>query len=175
MLKAQIERALAPLVGLSMWGTARAADLLTMQFGPARVAPTPRDAARKVGAYALHVAAPWRLTAGEDVLVGAGDLFTPADPEADLESFDWEAAGATWWDRRWKAVLDAGAPIVAAVSGDEIGGLCIKFVSELTFEVFPHSAAAPHVDTEFWRLLEPGHDASHFVVGTTGVRQGDEA
>ena len=168
-MKQEIERALAPLVGLTLWGPARAANMLSLQAG-ARRAQAPDVSTRSVGELALHIFCPWRLIAGGRILAGAGDLFTPADPDADLETFDWDAPGATWWDLRvLEAFADDAGPRVTRVSADDVGGFTLECEGGVRLEVFPSSSASPHVDTEFWRLLRPDGERPHFVVETTGI------
>ena len=169
-MKAEIEQALAPLVGLQLWGPARAANMLSIQLGPARSAPTNRAPEREVGEYALHVFCPWRLTRGHEIVVGAGDLLTPADPDADPEDFDWDAVDSTWWDVGMRDVFgDARVGIhIQGVRADDVGGFTLQCGEGFAFEVFPNSAPAAHVETEFWRLFQPAGDGDHFVVDTTG-------
>lgn len=172
-MKEEIERALAPLVRLTLWGPARAANMLSLQCGPPRRAPTSRDPHREVGAFAVHVFCPWRLVCAESLVSGSGDLLTPAEPEADLETFDWDKVGATWWDLRLRQFFDehaAALPRIERVSADAVGGFRLHCSGNVVFEVFPSSSAAPQLNTEFWRLLSPGTAAPHFVVETTGVR-----
>ena len=169
-MRADVERALAPLVGLALWGPARESNMLSLRFGEA-----PNGAA---GAYALYVFCAWRLTRGGALLAGSADLFTPADPDEDLETFDYEAPGATWWDARWRAYADAAAPApptVAAVAADAFGGLRLALSDGAALEVFPNSAPAEHVETEFWRLVRPGRGGPDFVAGTAGAAPADDA
>ena len=46
---------------------------------------------------------------------------------------------------------------------------------EFVFDVFPDSSAAAHVESEFWRLLQPGSGAPQFVVGSEGFARVPEA
>src|SRR5690348_13397687 len=96
-----IDRALAALVGEPLWDARRAADQLALHFGARRAGEDGES-----GTLVLHVACAWRTTARGEILVASGDLFTPADPDAELETFDWEEPGATLWDLRWRSVLD---------------------------------------------------------------------
>lgn len=171
-MHAEIERAVAPLAGLPLWGPTRESNMLALQFGDRRPAPTRAEPGREVGAWALHVYCAWRLTRGATILAGSADLFTPSDPDEDLETFDYEAPGATWWDVRWQAYADASPPpTVATVAADAFGGLRLGLSDGATLEVFPNSAAAEHFESEFWRLLRPGQGEAEFVVGTAGVER----
>ncbi len=164
-MRTDIERALAPLAGLPLWGPSREGNRLVLQFG-GDGAP-----ARGAADYALHVFCAWRLTRGDAILAGSADLFTPSDPDEELDTFDFELPGATWWDASWQAYLDAAgpAPTVAGVAADAFGGVRLALSDGAALEVFPNSAPAAHVESEFWRLARPGRPEPHFVVGTTGV------
>jgi hypothetical protein len=165
-----VNQALAPLVGLPLWGPARASNMLSLQFGPAPHAAAAGAPARGAGAYALHVFCAWRLARGGAILAASGDLFTPADPDEDLETFDYDRPGATWWDDRLAAYFAAGhAPAVADAAADALGGVRLTLDDGAVLELFPNGAPAPHYETEFWRLLRPGRPDPHLVVGTSGV------
>jgi hypothetical protein len=149
--------------------------MLSLQLGAARLAPTIHDPTREVGAFALHVFCPWRVVISGSLVAGAGDLFTPSDPDADLETFDWDVVGAAWWDLRLTAAF-AGPDehIIRSIAADAVGGFVLNGGS-IQFEVFPSSSSAPHVETEFWRLFSPGRDEPHFIVDTSGAHRDPEA
>jgi len=152
--------------------------MLWLQFGERRMRPDIQLGRREVGAYTLHVSCPWRLVGPEALVVASGDLFTPADPLADLTDFDWEAPGASWCDVRLQAFITAtaDAPLaVSAVSADELGSLRLFLGNEFVLDIFPDSSPAAHVESEFWRLLQPGSGAPHFVVGSEGIARVPEA
>lgn len=170
-LRAEIERALAPLVGLPLWSAERAADVVGFHFGARRRVETTDGDAREAGEWALHVACPWRLRDDERILVGSGDLFTPADPEEEPETFAWEEPGASWLDVRLGELWDAEratTPVVETVAADALGGVHLT-LERWVLELFPSATPTGHVSTEFWRLLRPGEAEPHFVVGTFGV------
>jgi hypothetical protein len=176
-MKAEVERALAPLVGLPLWGADRESNMLALHFGERRPSPTRADPARVVGGFTLRVYCAWRLARGSTILAGSGDLFTPADPAEDLETFDYEAPGATWWDVRVAAYLAAAAgdgkpaPAVTAVAGDALGGACVTLGDGAALEIFPNSAPAEEFETEFWRVVQPGTSEPAVSVGTFGVER----
>src|SRR5512138_1259730 len=89
-LKEIVERVLAPLVGMRMWGLDRDADVLVVQFGERQEVE-----GAAVGAHTLRIACAWRIAGPTALLVASGDLFTPADESADLETFDWDIRGAS--------------------------------------------------------------------------------
>lgn len=101
-------------------------------------------------------------------------MFTPADRDADRETFEWDRPGASWCDARLRAFVAATAaspPRVVSVSADELGGFRLSLAGGFAFEVFPNSSHVEHDETEFWRLLQPGTAAPHVVVGSAGMDQ----
>jgi len=177
-VKAEIERALVPLVGLPVWDAGRAGAMLWLQLGDRRIRPADQRGARVVGEYALHVSCAWRLAGPDGILVASGDLFTPADADADPDTFEWDVIGANWCDVRLRAFIEATAesPLaVVSISADEMGGVRIELAEGIALEVFPDSSNAEHVETEFWRLLQPGLPSPHVVVGSAGMDLVSEA
>ena len=176
-MKAEIGAALLPLLHLPIWAAGRAADLAWFQIGGRQRVPGHDNGQREVGTYTLQLACPWRLVDRERLLVGSGDLFTPVDPEAEIETFDWDVPGANWLDLRlaelWTA-FGAQPPTVQGVEPDAYGGFGLHLTGGMRLEAFPNSTPTGHVATEFWRLLEPGTTGPHFVVGTFGIER-DEA
>ena len=148
----------------------RTSGVLVLRFEAVPTAEVPQlDAPPLV----LQVACAWRLADAEHVLVASGDLFAPADPDAELETFDWETPGATWWDVALaRALADRAAPPrvarVARVEPDVLGGLRVEFEDGVLLEAFANSSSAPHVETEFWRLGIEG-DSTQLVVGSSGA------
>ena len=162
----------------ALWGAGRDGAMLWLQFGER----TPRAAVSgqptEVGEYALQVSCPWRLVGPEGIHAASGDYFTPADPSVDPESFDWSEPDGNWCDVRLAAFIEttASAPRrVSGVSADEIGSLRLFLGDDYVLDVFPDSSHADHVDSEFWRLLQPAAAAHHFVVGSFGIDRVPEA
>ena len=157
---------LAPLVGLRVWGPARESDLLTLELGERREID-----GRSVGAYTLRIACAWRIAGPTSILAGSGDLFTPSDADADLESFDWDREGASWWDVRMAELARQLEAIVQVSTflADSYGGVRLVCTGGLEVEIFPNSSPAPHVETEFWRVVRGGQVDDCVLVGTTGV------
>lgn len=165
-LKEIVERILAPLVGLKLWGLSREADVLIAQFGERS-----ESSAGVVGAYTLRIACAWRIAGPTSILVASGDLFTPSDAEAELETFDWDVPGASWWDVRMHEVanmLDAGV-VVATFLADTYGGVRLVATGGFELEIFPNSSQSPDVETEFWRLLRSNQVDDYVSVGTSGI------
>jgi len=105
------------------------------------------------------------------ILAGSGDLFTPADPDADLETFDWDVDGASWWDVRMKDVSRLLEEVVMVITflADTYGGVRIVCTGGIEVELFPNSSPAPHVETEFWRLVRAGQAEDCVIVGSAGI------
>jgi hypothetical protein len=168
-MQQEIERALRALVARPLRAAERVVDVLRLEFGgvPSNGTGDPGDA------VALQVACAWRLTDGERVLVGSGDLFTPADPDEEPETFDWEPVGASWLDVRLAELGEkwSVAPLlVERAAADAFGGVRLELAGGLALELFPNSTPTGHVSTEFWRLERAG-EAEALVVGTFGVER----
>jgi len=145
--------------------------MLTLQLGEPRSDISPMGRPREVGEYALHVQCPWRLTKGTRLVAGSGDLYTPADPDADRETWDRDVVGATWWDDRMREFFRGTSLSIRVqdVMADFFGGFRLLCSDTVTFEVFPSASAAPHDVSEYWRLLQPAASTEHFVVRATGL------
>jgi len=165
-LKEIVERVLAPLVGLRMWGLGRDADVLIVQFGERREV----DGAA-AGAYTLRIACAWRIAGPTTPLLASGDLLTPADENADLETFDWDVRGASWWDVRMDEIgrMLEELVMITTFLADSYGGVRLVATGGIELEIFPNSSASPHVETEFWRLVRAGDSEDYVTVGTTGI------
>ncbi len=158
-----IEEELAALIGEPVRAVLREVDALRVQCG----------------AHTLLVACPWRITDAERVLVGAGDLLTPADPDAELDDFDWDIPGASWLDVRLEELSSefaSGLVFVEQVTADRFGGVQLTMSRAWQLMLLPNSTPTGHVSTEFWRLLRPERDGANndadggdFAVGTFGV------
>lgn len=161
------EHVLAPLVGLPMWGAARERDETIVRLGGRKTIDT-----REVGEYELRILCAWRLSDSTGIVAGSGDLFTPADPDAEFESFDWEPPGSTWLDVRLERFAEAhasAAPVVTTFVADPVGGFRLVLTDGVELDVFPNSSPAEHVETEFWRLTRPGEGDVEIVAGTFGI------
>lgn len=157
--------------GLPLWAAGRAADVLWLQFGGRRTAPTAGDPARVVGEYALHVHCPWRLSAAGGVIAGRSDMYVAADPELPEADFRWDRPGDALLDAQLRRWVDghAAAPVrVEVIAVDRCAGFVARLAPACALEVFPDAFAVPHDLREQWRLLRPGVEAAHFVVNNHG-------
>jgi len=167
---ATIESALAPLVGLPLWASGRAADLqwfqlgaqrpVTAQYGPAK------RTERMVGDYALHIQCAWRISGPTGIVVASRDRYVPAgDPDEEPADWRWDRPGANRCDERIKAWCLGGPYLVEAVAADPTGGVRLALSHGYALEVFPDDSQ----DREHWRLLQPARDADHFIVTGAGI------
>ena len=169
---AALDAALALLAGLPVRDLARDADALVVSLGASHTATDAEGDRHELGSHEVRIACAWRWLAPDRVILGSGDLLTPADPEADLEDFDWDEPGASWLDVRLEElrVRLAGSPrTVRRAATDAWLGLRLELDDGTVLEAFPNSTPTGHVSTEFWRLLEPGRDVPHLVAGTFGL------
>ena len=169
-MKPQIEKATAVLVGKALWGCTRAADLASFAFGERREAPSSGGGARPVGEFALHVQCAWRITRGDQVLVGSRDLYYPAsygDENREIPpDFDWDR-DPNRRDRLLALLFENGKRefVVGAVEAGAAGSLHIALADGVCLDVFPDDS----LDDERWRLFRPGVAGPHFVVTAGGL------
>jgi hypothetical protein len=157
-MKDDIETALAALVGRSLAGSSRVADIETFEFG-----------GRPVATHALQVRCPWRLSEGGSIVTGYDDVRYPrgANPSAEPAGFRWDEEGANRRDERLQAFFQghrADAPVVAAIEADDLGSLRLTLDGGVRLELFPDDSLDDVTDSERWRFFEPGADGPHFIV-----------
>jgi hypothetical protein len=157
-MKEDIETALTVLVGRSLIGSARVADIETFDFG---------DGAR--ASHALQVRCPWRLSEGGAIVTGYDDVRYPMgdNPSVEPAGFRWDEAGANRRDERLRAffVGHRAVPlVVAGVDADEVGSLRVTFDGGVRLDLFPDDSLDDVTDSERWRFFEPGADGPHFLV-----------
>ena len=71
----EIIKRLSVLAGLKVSGVGRAADMLTVQFGPLVSWISLRGTTKLVGTWALHIQCPWRIESAGAFLTGKSDLY----------------------------------------------------------------------------------------------------
>ncbi|WP_322091819.1 hypothetical protein [Paraburkholderia bannensis] len=143
----KIEQHLAAIIGLEVSGAGRAADMLTLQFGPLREVTTRRGAVKRVGAWALHVQCNWEIELANAVFAGSPD-FAVSD----------ESTRATL-ERIRGLITGQGPFIVQHVAVGENGNMSISMSGHLRISVT--TDAAP--EEEDWRFFAPGSE-KHFVI-----------
>ena len=121
-----------------------------------------KDKEKVVGDYALHIQCPWRITLGNSVVVGRGDIFcTPEETnEPPPDDFDWQTGNR--FDRVVLQLFqnESRQFTVRAVEAGEAGSLAIGLEDGYKLEIFPHDSDS----VEHWRLLKPHTEEAHFVV-----------
>ncbi len=169
-MKDEIELAFAAIRGQPLARAGRDADVAWFAFGALRPVAG-GDEGRVQGEWMLHVACPWRLLHADRILVGSGDLFTPADAEEDPETFAWDEPGASWLDVRLGELFDPRAtpPNIEAVGADDAGGVRFGLTGGILLELFPNASPSGHVTTEFWRFHRTDGASAHLVAGTFGL------
>ena len=173
-MKAEIEKAVAALVGLPLWSSGRAADMQWFAIGECRTVITSRGPlterfgrTKVVGEFSLHVQCPWRIVRDDTVVVGMRDLYFPADETAEApDDFDWDGV-ITRRDRRIAALFEneTRSFAVQRVDVGDAGALRIILERGHALEVFPHDS----LNEENWRLFRPYLDEPHLVVTGTGL------
>jgi hypothetical protein len=143
----QIKQHLATLIGLDLSGAGRAADMLTLQFGPVREMTTKRGSIKHVGAWALHIQCDWKIERASEVFASAPDfVVSDENTHATLE-------------RIRRLIADDGPFTVEGIAVGEDGNVSISMSRQLQFSIVTDGAP----DEEDWRFFEPGAN-QHFVI-----------
>jgi hypothetical protein len=155
------------LVGLPLSVVRHAVDMLNLQFGEIT-----REAGESWGQYALHIQAPWRLVKNSQILVGRSDRWNPTEEISDWDAW-YEFPHPNREDSFWEKFMGGIDPVTNSFEGSRpsvivesvvehsTGDLSLRFSDSSTLEVFGCGT-----NNEFWRLLEPGRETNHYVVGT---------
>jgi hypothetical protein len=160
----RFEETLSRLIGLPMWGSARAVDMEMFAFGERRTVAD-RRGPKQVGEYALHIQCAWHIARGGRVIVGSNDLRRPADPRSDPDDFDPDVPGSTRRDRLLLELFADVEPRVRSVELRGCGELDIEFEEGLRLALFPERSGEHE---ECWRLFGTATDDPHYVFTTTG-------
>ena len=171
----RLEAALAPLVGLPLWKTHRAADLQVFHFGDRRMTTIdfgPRKGQEsEVGTYSLHIQCAWRVRGPNGIVVGSQDRFYKAGPapHADEDDdWDWSVAGANRRDERLRMWLEGRSYVVQRANADATGGFVLTLAEGFALDLFPDDSLDDEY-SEHWRILRPDDLESHFVVSGSGI------
>lgn len=144
----QIMQRLSALNGLELSGAGRAADMLTLHFGPLREMTTARGTVKRVGTWALHIQCAWTIERAGEVFANSPDFAVSDDrTRATLE-------------RIRDLIANDGPFVVERVAVGENGNVSISMSRQLELGVVTDGAP----DEEDWRFFEPGSDAKHFVI-----------
>lgn len=142
----KIEHRLSVLHGLEWSGISRAADMLTLGFGPKHEARNFYGEPKQVSAWALHIQCAWTLSE-------AGKI---AATEESLGGADEEVNAFVL---RLQQLLTRHV-IVEGVSANSDCGLVVSLSQAFRLVVAPDVTS----DDEDWRFFETKRDAKHFVI-----------
>jgi hypothetical protein len=166
-VEAEIQRRVGALVGLPLWALGRAVDLAWLEFGSRRTVSR-GGKEKQVGDYALHIQCAWRITRGDQIITGRGDIFcTPVESEEPRpDDFDWQKGNR--FDRIAEALFEHESRqfIVQSVHVGEAGSLAIVLDDGYKLEVFPHDSESG----EHWRFFRPFSDEPHLVFSGKGLQ-----
>ncbi|KVL28721.1 hypothetical protein WS97_25585 [Burkholderia territorii] len=144
----EIERRLVVLCGLDLSGVNRAADMLTLGFGPLSEVKNFKGVVKHVGKWALHVQCTWRLERTNGTVATREDL-CGSD----------ETAHSTV-DRLRELLVGQGPTRVEGVSVDDEGGIVISLSGGFSLIVLSDGVK----DEEDWRFFAPGAEMPHLVI-----------
>ena len=147
-IRSEIERRLRVLSGLELSGVNRAADMLTLVFGPLHPVINFKGALKYVGEWALHVQCMWRLNE-------AGGVVATSD---DLRGSDENACATA--GRLQAMLLECGPVFVEAVSVGEGAGVTLSLSRGFRLIVTPDRVG----DDEDWRFFSLHERAVHLVI-----------
>jgi hypothetical protein len=170
-MKAAVEEALAPLVGLPLWAGGRSLDLEWFQFGARKTVKGFRSVEKEVGEFAIHTQCAWRIAGPQGIIVASGDRLKPrGNPENVPDDFDPNEPGATLCDERMDAFFTQQGEeslVVERVIVGEWGDFSLGLKGGFTLSVFPDDAQAE----EHWRVFRPYDDSRHFVLRGSGTEK----
>jgi hypothetical protein len=168
-VKERIEQAVAVLVGLPLVDYGRAADMMMFGFGDLVHAVNYRGESIERAEYRLHVQCHWRIADAKGIVVGARDLYYPADEAVDVKDFNWDTSESRLVRRMSEFWSEhAQSPLaVQSVDCDGLGGLRLHLTGGFTLELFPDDS----LPDENWRLFRSGDQSKHFVVTGAGIEE----
>jgi hypothetical protein len=147
-MKEQIAHRLSALVGFNLSGAGRAADMLTLQFGPLRDVTTRRGTIKRVGVWSLHIQCGWKIERSGANFASSPDFAVSEDnTRATLE-------------RIRELVANGGPFTVNRISVGDNANVTV-FMSE-NLRLVISTDAAP--DEEDWRFFESSSSGKHFVI-----------
>ncbi|MBC8727946.1 hypothetical protein [Paraburkholderia sp. UCT2] len=144
----EIERRLQVLRGLEWSDVSRAADMLTLGFGPKHEAKNFYGVPKQVSAWALHIQCAWTLSEAGNVIATEQSLWGPDEK-------------ANEFALRLRQLLARNAPIIVeSISANSDCGLVVSLSQAFRLIVAPDVTS----DHENWRFFESKRDAKHLVI-----------
>lgn len=153
------------IVGKPVCSMGRAANMLWIGIGERFMTVNWRGEAVEKSTYALHIQTRWRIVneTKKEVLLAAGDMYSPRTGMPYDKEFDWELQGNNLFDEKCQSWLEREMPVyIKRYEINQWGDLTLLFSNEEMLQVFNTSSD----DSECWRLFMPGKDRPHLVVGT---------
>ena len=165
-MNTQHDKIVADLVGKTMWGYHRAADMATFQFGARHERKGYFGKTAEIGEYALHVQCDWCITQRGRILVDSADVYCPSNSEKtgtkSPDNFDWDRE-PNLRDRRMALLFRNPTNLVVKKAElGHAGKLCIWFSQHRVLRVCPDNSRS----VEAWRLFRPGKKDSHLVMSS---------
>jgi len=158
--KTEITKRLSVLAGLEVSGVSRAADMLTLQFGPLAPRVSRRGVTKLLGAWALHIQCPWRIESAGTIYAGKSDLSEQGNESTETAKLMYDKVTALF-DGASKAAgaTSPGGVVVLAVRADEFGGVWITLSEGFRLVIFPDGTKS-----EAWRFFSSESNEKHLVV-----------
>lgn len=159
--KTEITRRLSVLAGLEVSGVSRAADMLTLQFGPLAPRVSRRGVTKLLGTWALHIQCPWRIESGGTIYAGKSDLCEQGNESTETAKLMYDKVAAVFdgASRATGVTSPSGVVVVLAVRADEFGGLWITLSEGFRIVIFPDGTKS-----EAWRFFSSESNEKHLVV-----------
>ncbi len=143
-----IEQRLSVLQGLEWSSVSRAADMLTLGFGPKHETKNFYGVPKQVSAWALHIQCTWTLSEAGRVIA----------TEQSIACSDDEVNALVL---RLQGLLDRNIPIVVErISANSDCDLIVSLSQAFRLIVAPDVTS----DDEDWRFFESKRDAKHLVI-----------
>ncbi len=165
-MKERIKTTLEKTIGLTLTRTTRAANMECLQFGQHFITDKV-DGELNIGEFGIHLQCPWRITKGQEILIGSFDVYEQADQNAKYDpDFDWDRPNVNLRDKNLNELIENVKLTVERIDADDFGGFTIIFNDNYTLTAFP----AKSITDEYWRLLDNRPNLErHFVVSGEGI------
>lgn len=164
-MKEKIKTTLEQLIGLELTRTTRAANMECLKFGQ-QLINDQVDGQLNIGQFGIHLQCPWRITKGQEILIGSYDVYEQADQNAKYDpDYDWDN-NVNLRDKKLDGLIQDKRLTVEKITTDDFGGFEIILSDNIKLTTFP----ANSLKDEYWRLLDnrPTMD-KHFVVSGEGI------
>ncbi len=129
--------------------------------------PDKVDREFNIGEFGIHLQCPWRITKGQEILIGSFDVYEQPDQNAKYDpDFEWDSPNGNLRDKKLKELIENEQLIISKIEADDFGGFEIIFNDSFKLTTFPSNS----IKVEYWRLLDNRHNMDkHFVVSREGI------